>query len=266
MESLNLSDKIAEFLNPGNGYGYGSGDGYGSGSGYGYGSGDGDGYGYGNGSGDGDGSGYGYGSGDGDGSGDSYGYGYGDGYGDGDGSGDGYGYGSGPDVFCGKKVSRIDGIRTIMSAVHGNVAVGEILHSDFTTEKTYIVKHGALFAHGRTLHEARDALLEKMFDDMPEPERIEKFVDAHSIDGTYPNIDFFNWHHRLTGSCEQGRKAFAMDHGIDLSGSMTTSEFLELTKDDYGGDIIKRVIETYMRHQIAGANMAMIVFRETGGL
>jgi hypothetical protein len=220
MESLNLSDKIAEFLNPGNGYG------------------DGDGYGYGDGSG------------------------YGDGYGD----GDGYGYGSSPDVFCGKKVSRIDGIRTIMSAVHGNVAVGEILHIDFTTEKTYIVKHGALFAHGRTLHEARDALLEKMFDDMPEPERIEKFVDAHSIDGTYPNIDFFNWHHRLTGSCEQGRKAFAMDHGIDLSGSMTTSEFLELTKDDYGGDIIKRVIETYMRHQIAGANMAMIVFRETGGL
>ena len=175
--------------------------------------------------------------------------------GSGDGDGDGYGYGSGdgsgygPDVFCGKKVLCIDGISTIISAVHGNIAVGEILHSDFTTEKTYIVKHDGLFAHGKTLHEARDALLEKMFDDMPETERIEKFVDAHSIDGTYPNIDFFNWHHRLTGSCEHGRMAFAMNHGIDLSGIMTTSEFLELTKDDYGGDIIKRVIETYKEAQ-----------------
>ena len=215
MESLNLSDKIAEFLNPG--YGYGSGYVSGSSSGYGYGSG--------------------YGSGSSSGYGDGYGSGYDDG--SGDGSGDG------PDTFCGERVYCVDGINTIISNVHGNIAVGKILHSDFTNEKTYIVKHDGLFAHGKTLHDARDALLEKMFDNMPEQERIEKFIDAHSIDGIYPNMDFFSWHHRLTGSCEQGRKAFAKNHGIDLSGSMTTSEFLELTKDDYGGDVIKRVIKRY---------------------
>lgn len=102
-----------------------------------------------------------------------------------------------------------------------------------------------MFAHGKTLREARDALLEKLFNDMPEDERIAKFTEAHSIHERYPNRDFFSWHHRLTGSCLQGRTAFAQDHGIDLDGSMTTEEFLKLTKDSYGGDIIRRTIKAY---------------------
>lgn len=197
MESLNLHDKIAEFLN------IDSSDGSGFGNGYGYGDGSCDGSGYGD------------------------------------------GHGVGPDTFCRERMCLVDGIRAIISNVHGNIAVGKILYNDFSTEKTYIVKHDRLFAHGKTLHEARDALLEKMLDDMPEQKRIKKFIDAHSIEGEYLNIDFFRWHHRLTGSCEQGRKAFVQDHEIDLNGSMTTKEFLKLTKDSYGGDIIKRVIKAY---------------------
>ena len=237
MESLTLEQKVMKFLGDGSGDGSGDGNGsgYGDGSGSGYGSGSGDG----SGSSDGSGSGSGYGSGDGSGS----------GYGSGSGSGYGLGYGSGSGdgikAINGQQVYMVDGISTLIDVCHDAYAMGSILHSDLTTEKCFVVKQNKMFAHGKTLRDARDALLEKLFDDMPEPERIEKFVDAHSIDGTYPNIDFFNWHHRLTGSCEQGRKAFAMDHGIDLSGSMTTSEFLELTKDDYGGDIIKRVIDAY---------------------
>ena len=221
MEGLTLEQKILAFLNPGSGDGYGSGSGDGSG----YGSG------YGNGSGsslsDGSGSGYGYGS--------------------GDGSGYGYGYGSGDGIKAlnGQTVYLVDRVRTLIDVCHDAYAMGRILHSDLTTEKCFIVKQDGMFSHGKTLREARDALLEKLFDDMPEEERIEKFMESHSIHERYPNRDFFSWHHRLTGSCLQGRTAFAQDHEIDIDGSMTTKEFLELTKDSYGGDIIRRTIKAY---------------------
>nr|DAH32755.1 MAG TPA: periodic tryptophan protein 2-like protein [Caudoviricetes sp.] len=228
MESLTLEQNILVFLNPSDGSGSGSGYGYGSGSGGGNGSGSGSG-------GGGNGSGYGYGKGSGGGYGDSSGY------------GDGYGYGNGAGIKAinGQQVYMVDGISTLIDVCHETYAMGRILHSDLTTEKCFIVKQDGKFAHGETLREARDALLEKLFDDMPEEERIEKFMESHDLHERYPNRDFFSWHHRLTGSCLQGRTAFAQDHEIDLDGSMTTKEFLELTKDSYGGDIIRRTIKAY---------------------
>lgn len=145
------------------------GDGSGDGSGYGYDDGDGDGRGYGCGD-DGDGCGYGYGSGSGhdDGSGD--GSGYGRGYGLGDcGDGDGYGYGHGYEngdgvkSYCGSDVYVIDGIRTLLDHVHGNVAKGRILRRDLTTRPCWVVKQGDLFAHGSTLHAAMAVLKDKLF-------------------------------------------------------------------------------------------------------
>lgn len=60
---------------------------------------------------------------------------------------------------------------------------------------------------------------------------------------TYPTQYFYDWHHRLTGSCDMGRKQFARDNGVDLEhGTMTLTEFLELTKDAYGGAVIRKVI------------------------
>jgi hypothetical protein len=43
----------------------------------------------------------------------------------------------------------------------------------------YVVKGNNLFAHGTDLHNAMAALTDKMFDDMPEEERIAEFVKAH---------------------------------------------------------------------------------------
>ena len=217
MESLTLEQKVMKFL------GVGYGDGYGDGSGLGYGLGHGCGYG--------------------DESGDGSGYGVGVGFVDG--SGYGYCYDYGVKAINDQQVYMVDGISTLIDVCHETYAMGRILHSDLTTEKCFIVKQDEMFAHGETMRDARDALLEKLFDDMPEEERIEKFVEAHDLYERHTNRDFFSWHHRLTGSCLQGRTAFAQDHGIDLDGSMTTKEFLELTKDSYGGDIIRRTIKAY---------------------
>ena len=230
--------KIREFLSPGSGSGYGDGygDGYGSGSGSGYG----DGYGYGSGYGDGYGSGSGYG--DGYGSGDGSGYGSGSDYGSVYGSGDGYG---GLNAFAGERVFLVDEVPTLFDHIKGNIAKGRMLMSDFTTKDCYIVKNGGLFAHGETLRQAMEALTDKLFDDMPEEERIEEFVKAHEAGKAYSTMDFFDWHHKLTGSCEAGRKAFAQNHGVDLDGSMTVLEFIALTEHDYGGATIRKLREFY---------------------
>ena len=198
-----------------------------------YGDGSGDGSGYGDGYGDGDGSGYGSGSGN------------GSGYGDGDGYGYGYGSGNGSGIkrFNQEPVYRIDGVNTLIRSVRGNTAHGAILNGDLTLTPCYIVKQDNVFAHGETLRKAMEALREKLFEDMPEDERIDTFLRETDREKAYPTQYFYDWHHQLTGSCDMGRKQFARDHGVDLEhGMMTLAEFLELTKDAYGGDVIRKVI------------------------
>ena len=238
MEDVKLLDKIKKFLSIdgyGSGYGSGYGDGYGSGYGDGSGDGDGDGSGYGSGYGDGDGSGYGSGSG----------YGDGDGYG----SGSGYGYGDGSGGLSeinGHSVFVVDGIATILCTVHQNVARGYILNSDLTMEPCCLVKGNRMFAHGKTLREAMAALTDKMFDDMPEEYRIAEFIKAHpDKDQMYSHKDLFDWHHRLTGSCEMGRKAFMRDHDLDMDGESTVTRFIEITKNSYNGSVIRNLETAY---------------------
>ncbi len=232
-----MEDLIKRFVSSNSGDGYGSGSGYGYGSGYGSGDGSGYGSGYGAGYGDGDGygSGYGYGSGDGNG----YGYGNGDGYCNGNGDGSGYGYGI--KSYCGEAVHRIDGVQTIIRSIRGDVAKGAILQSDLTLSPCYIVKMGNVFAHGDTLRKAMIALQNKLMEDMPVEERIEAFLAAHKEDKPYPNLDFLDWHYKLTGSCEDGRNAFVRDHDIDINCSMNVTEFIALTKGSYGGDVISEL-------------------------
>ena len=200
-----------------------------NGSGYGSGSGDGDGYGYG----------YGYGSGYGSGSGSGY------GSGSGSGSGDGDGDGSGIKAIDGRAVYNIDDVQTVLFQVHGNVAKGAIVQGDLTLEPCFVAKGVNCFAHGETLHEAVQALKEKQMETMPPEERARAFAAEFKAGELYPNMSFFSWHHRLTGSCEMGRRQFARDHGIDLSASMTPEDFIRLTMNDFGRDVIRLLLPYY---------------------
>ncbi len=192
-----------------------------------------------NGSGDGSGDGSGYGDGSGDGNGD--GNGYGSGNGSGDGSGDGYGFKS----INGELIWYVDGVRTIIREIRGDVAKGAIVNSDFTVTDCYIVKRDGKFAHGKTLHEAHESLMDKLFEEFTEEERVERFREAYpDFDARIPAKELFDWHNRLTGSCLMGRRAFAKDRGIDIDkDSFTVKEFVELTKNSYGGEIVRMILE-----------------------
>ena len=225
--------KILEFISSGSGRGDSSGNG--SGNGFGYGSGYGQVYGCGDGSGDGSGYGSGYGHGYGDGSGND------SGSGNSFGSGNGFGYGSGLKSINSKKIYMVDDIAITISHIHGNAAKGTIINNDLTETPCYIVKEGKYFAHGKTLAEANAALQDKLFDKMSVEKRIAAFWTCHKKGIKYPTKDFFEWHHKLTGSCLMGRQQFAKDHNVDLDGEMTVEEFITLTKNAFGGDIIKRL-------------------------
>lgn len=208
-------------------------DGGGNGSGYGYGYGSGCGYGNGCGNGCGKDNGYGKGCGRGNG--------YGNGYGSGDGSGDG-----GVKEINGHAVYVIDNTRTIITSIHGNVAQGFILEHNTKLVPCYIAKDNNHFAHGKTLREAFASLQEKLYDDSTEEERIRAFKRKFpSYDTKYSNQDLFVYHHVLTGSCRMGRESFANSRGISLSDKTTVREFVQLTKDAYGGDIIKKLPKAY---------------------
>lgn len=199
-----------DFSNDGNGSCYNDGSGYGS-SGYGS-----DGYDFGNG-------------------------GYYNGYG-----GDGFGCSNGNGIknFCGDTVYVIDGVQTIIKRLHGVCAKGFILHRDLTLEPCYVVKYNNCFAHGRTLREARNYAFAKAMHNVPIEDRIAEFWKNHNRTDYYSVSDFFEWHNRLTGSCEMGRREFAKSHGVDIeNGKMTVEEFINLTENAYGGEIIKKLRE-----------------------
>ncbi len=179
---------------------------------------------------------------------DFTGSGYGSGYGDGSGSGDGsgYGYGDGLKSLNGQPVDVIDSVPTILIRIIGNAAKGFIVCADLSLAPTFVCKQGNTFAHGETLHKAREALLEKLFDDMPTGERIAAFCKEFKPGVKRPAMDFFSWHHRLAGSCEQGRREFARQHDVDIDrDELTPEEFFALTRDSYGGSIIKQTEKAF---------------------
>ena len=168
----------------------------------------------------------------------------GDGSGSGSGSGDGSGsgYGSGISKINGADVRIIDDVQTVVTSVHGGVAKGAVLRGDLQLTPCFIAKVDGHFAHGQTAREAVEAARAKAFEYMPQEARIAAFLQEIEPKKAYPTLVFYDWHHRLTGSCEMGRKAFAEDHNVDLDGKMTREEFFELTKDTYGGSIIREAM------------------------
>ena len=117
------------------------------------------------------------------------------------------------------------------------------MNDDFTLTPCYIAKGHNKFAHGETIEKAIEDLQNKIFEDMDPDEAIEMFLKEFSdLDKKYPAKSFYIWHNRLTGSCEMGRNSFVRNGGYDLENdTFTVQEFIDITKNAFGGDIIKQL-------------------------
>lgn len=155
------------------------------------------------------------------------------------------GNGSGISSILGKDVYQIDEVPTIVEHIRENVARGFILNEDFTLNPCFIAKGNGYFAHGKTIKDARDALREKIFENMDSEEAIENFLKTFEKGKEYPGTQFFEWHHYLTGSCQMGRESFVKNKGIKLEDTFTVDRFIELCEDDYGSEIIKKLKERW---------------------
>ena len=222
-------ERVKEWVKSNHGYGSGSGSGNGCGYGDGYGSG------YGDGSGDGSGSGSGSGSCNGCGYGDGSGYDYGD--------GSGCGYGDGHEVN-GDYIYNIDRVNTIIKSIKGKIAKGFIVNNDLSLTKTYVVKDFAskYFAHGKTIKEAFLSLEKKMIAYLDVDERIEMFLKDVDKCKKYPLQYFFEWHGKLTGSCLQGRENFICNKRLTLEDEINFDGFMKLCENQYGWEVIKKLI------------------------
>lgn len=88
----------------------------------------------------------------------------------------------------------------------------------------------------------------KALQNIPYEKRIARFVSEYpTLETIVKNKDLFRWHNTLTGSCEMGRRQFAGEYDIDVeNGSMSVSHFIELTENSYGGDVIRKLKESYV--------------------
>ena len=227
----------------GDGNGYGSGNGYGNG--YGNGDGSGDGYGSGNGYGNGDGSGDGYGSGSGSGNGYGFGSGFGNGSGNGNGNGFGSGFGNGNGNGCrikqfkGNKVYYVDNIPCVFESVHENFTAVEVIDvNSFELKKAFIGKFENCFAHGETIRDAIEDARSKYYQSLDFDEAKEKLLAEFKEKGKLTVKELYNWHGILTGSCRFGRTQFQTEHNLKDDDLLTLEEFVELTKNAFGGDRI----------------------------
>jgi len=164
----------------------------------------------------------------------------------GNGYGDGYGNGDGIQEIDEHRVYSLDKVPTIILSVHGNYAKGYVLDHNVNLRPCYIARVGDHFAHGETLHDAMRDVQRKYDDAMPLVEKIKQTVAKYpSLDTIVPNAELFELHHLLTGSCEFGRRQFCNARGISLDGSMTMREFIEATRNDYGGDKVNELFKAY---------------------
>ena len=182
---------------------------------------------------------------------DSIGFGFG--YGGGSGCVDGKGFGyskrsvNGIKEYNNHKVYIIDDIPTIIITIHNNYAKGYIINSDLVLYPCFIVKVGNYFAHGKTLKEALNDAIIKYNQNKPIKERINDFIKIYpSLDSIAEHKELYYWHNILTSSCEYGRNQFCNEHNLDKdNGTMSIKDFIELTKNVYGGDIIEQLAKEY---------------------
>lgn len=195
------------------------------------------------------------GSGSGDGSGYANGYGYGNGSGNGDGSGDGYGYGSGYgsgfgsgfiiQTFGKQKIYYIDNIPCIIHTIHNNIAKVSIIDIGFfKLTNMYIYKYNNIYAHGLTIQDAKKEAELKFISLQDTQYKIDLFHKTFKNSQKYPFDEFYKWHTTLTGSCSTGKDYFISQNKISKTKKYTVKEFIEITKNAYGGEIIKQLLKT----------------------
>lgn len=137
------------------------------------------------------------------------------------------------------EVDRTDGIFSII--LEERKGVKKLLlnrESSIKRREIYLISKNGLSAHGDTLKLAKEALEKKILNSKEWIDNINLFIEFCKNKEVILNSDLFDWHFKITGSCELGRRQFCETHKIDLKDSMTLDDFIKLTEKQYGSERI----------------------------
>lgn len=157
------------------------------------------------------------------------------------GNGDGNGYGL--KKINGRKVFHVDGIPCQPVEVHNVWAKVKIINTkDFTLKECFLAKYHGVIAHGESVKNALRDAQEKYFSSFDFEDLKKKLLEEFSEKGSLTVAELFKWHGLLTGSCTCGRQQFQKENDLKDSDKLTLKQFVELTRNAYGGEKIKELI------------------------
>ena len=151
--------------------------------------------------------------------------------------GSGYGRGDGSKI---KGYFVVDGILCkLLNQKRGSYKV-----ETFPQRKIcYLADYQGEIAHGDTLREAQEEARRKYFSGLTFKENKKRFLQEFEKKRKLSGKALYEWHGVLTGSCRFGRDRFCEQHNIDLRKKYTLKEFVDIVKDDFGGNKIKQLLE-----------------------
>ncbi len=152
--------------------------------------------------------------------------------------------------FEGHKVYLIDNVPTCLTAVYKAsdymYAEGFLINDSMYKENCFVAKVNGEFAHDVTLRLAVLTAFEKYHKTIPLADRVKSFIkEFPNLNDKVDNCRLFVFHNKLTNSCTLGRKKFMHEHGIDINGSMTVEDFINLTAYEYNGKVIRELGKQY---------------------
>ena len=152
----------------------------------------------------------------------------GNGYGYGNGYGNGYGYGN----YCmPHPYYKVDGIWCKFISIHGNYAhvqIADLYHAESCVDGFIAKDNEGNFAHGQTLHEARESLIYKT------SERNSELYKSWKLTDIKTKAELIKAYRVITGACEFGTKQFC--NGRDLPDTATVEQAIKITAGQYGSE------------------------------
>ena len=103
-------------------------------------------------------------------------------------------------------------------------------------ETSYIVKKENVYSHGKTLKEARDGLIYKIFN------RDTSKYNNYTLETVVSHEDAIKMYNCITGSCFSGISYFVEQMQDKIKSEYTISELIELTKNQYGHKQFKKFL------------------------
>jgi len=151
-------------------------------------------------------------------------------------------------TYKGQRIYEIDGIPCVFKSINKSLLfakVAVINSKDLSSSLQFVFKFNNFFAHGGSLKQAKSDAEAKYYSQLDFPARIKEFNSTFKQGVKYNAQLFYNWHTTLTGSCSSGKARWVKERGFDLKSKITIEEFVNLTKDSYGGNVIKQLKDSF---------------------